>query len=89
MEYHQIPAVIKSLKDNMTRCGYVTTHDIPRYRNDATNEIKITVGDRTVSVGAKELENFLLEQVRVSNAEVDRLEEIHSTFEKVAVGLLK
>lgn len=49
----------------------------------------MTVGDRTVKVDSSELEVFLLKQIESNQAEINRLDDIHETLTKVAVGLIK
>lgn len=88
MEYNEIPAAIKDFKDEMNRCSYVIKHDIPRH-TDANGSIKVSIGDRVVKVNAAALETFINNQMAVNGNAVERLEDIHETLLKVAVGLVK
>lgn len=89
MDYHEIPSAIKYLTEDSARCGYILQHDMPRYKDNITNKISMTVGDRTVKVDSSELEVFLLKQIENNQTEINRLDDIHETLTKVAVGLIK
>lgn len=89
MEYNEIPTAIKSLKGEVTACGYVLQHDIPRYGDARTGKIKVQVGDRTINVDVSELKTFVTNQMAIADKEIERLEGIHDTLTKVAVGLIK
>ena len=89
MDYHEIPSAIKYLTDDLAICGYILQHEMPRYRGNKTNKISIAVGDRIVKVDSSELEVFLLKQIENNRAEINRLDDIHETLTKVAVGLIK
>lgn len=88
MDYNEVPTAIKVLKDNCSRCTYILNHDIPRFQDSKTGEVKMTVGDRTVSVNVQALKEFLSNQMSENSLEVERLEDIHNTLMKVSVGLI-
>lgn len=89
MDYHEIPSAIKYLTDDSATCDYILQYEMPRYRANKTNKISIAVGDRIVKVDSSELEVFLLKQIENNRAEINRLDDIHETLTKVAVGLIK
>lgn len=89
MEYNEIPTVIKCLKADNDQCNYAIKHDIPRYEDEKSAKIKVSVGDRVVFVGVAALTRLLENQVSENNLEIKRLEDIHETLTKVAVGLIK
>lgn len=89
MEYNEIPTAIKSLTNENSQLTYAIKHDIERYRDNKSCKIKVNVGDRVVLLDADALHTFLLNQVSVNSTEIERLEGIHDTLTKVAVGLIK
>lgn len=89
MEYNEIPTAIKSLKGEVTACGYVLQYDIPRHGDSQTGKIKVYVGDRTINADVLELKAFVTNQMSIASKEIERLEGIHDTLTKVAVGLIK
>lgn len=89
MEYNEIPTVIKSLNSENTQIAYAMKHDIERYKDNKSCKIKVSIGDRLVYLDAGALSTFLGNQMSVNSAEIERLEGIHDTLTKVAVGLIK
>lgn len=89
MEYNEIPTAIKSLTSENSQLTYAIKHDLERYKDSKSNKIKVSVGDRIVHLDVGSFNTFLLNQMSVNSAEIERLEDIHDTLTKVAVGLIK
>jgi hypothetical protein len=88
MEYNEIPTAIKVLKDESQRCSYALEYDIPRCRNEETGKVKVSIGDRTIHLNTEALKTFINNQMLDNDNGVKRLEDIHDTLKKVAVGLI-
>lgn len=89
MEYHEIPAVIKSLTDENSQLTYAIEYDLKRHSDEKSGKIKVHVGDRTVKLDTGTLKTFLENQMVVNSVEIECLEDINGTLTKVAVGLIK
>lgn len=88
MEYNEIPTAIKNLKAENDQCNYAIKHDLPRYEDKRRGKIKVAIGDRLVYIDSAALNTLLVNQVSENNLEIERLEDIHETLTKVAVGLI-
>ena len=89
MEYHEIPAVIKSLTVENNQLTYAIEYDLKRYSDEKSGKIRVKVGDRTVKLDTGTLKTFLENQMVVNSLEIECLEDIHGTLTKVAVRLIK
>ena len=89
MEYHEIPAVIKSLTDENSQLTYAIKHDLEHCSDKKSGKIKVCVGNRIVKLDTGTLKTFLENQMVVNSLEIECLEDIHGTLTKVAVGLIK
>lgn len=88
MEYNEIPTAIKELTNESVQITYVIKHDLQRYTEPKPGKIKVGCDGRVVHVNSEKLEELLLEQLESNSVEIARLEEIHSTLQKVSVGLI-
>lgn len=88
MEYNEIPTAIKELTNESGQITYVIKHKLQCYTEPKSSKIKVSCGDRVIHVNSEKLEEFLLEQLESNSVEIARLEEIHSTLQKVSVGLI-
>lgn len=89
MEYNEIPTNIKGLTSESSQISYAIQHDLPHYTDSKSGNVKVGIGNRVVWVNSEKLEKLLLEQLESISVEIARLEEIHSTLQKVSVGLIK